>query len=128
MTYSEAIQFLYSLRWFGTKLGLTNTVKLAELAGNPQHQLRFIHVAGTNGKGSTCAMLESIYRLAGLRVGLFTSPHLIHFGERIQVNRKSISDAEVVSLLQRMQPWLREFGEQDHPTFFEVVTVMALLH
>src|SRR5262245_50961261 len=99
MTYAEAIQFLYSLRWFGTKLGLTNTFKLAKLAGNPHHQLRFIHVAGTNGKGSTCAMLESIYRAAGLRVGLFTSPHLVAFGERIQVNRQLISEAEVVRVV-----------------------------
>jgi len=68
MTYPEAIQFLYDLRWFGAKFGLANTFKLAALAGNPQDQLRFIHVAGTNGKGSTCAMLESIYRSAGLRV------------------------------------------------------------
>ena len=76
VTYAEAIRFLYDLRWFGAKLGLENTFKLAALAGNPQEQLRFIHVAGTNGKGSVCAMLESIYRTAGLRVGLFTSPHL----------------------------------------------------
>src|SRR5256885_15060501 len=96
MTYPEAIQFLYDLRLFGTKLGLANTFKLAALAGNPQEQLRFIHVAGTNGKGSTCAMLESIYRAAGLRVGLFTSPHLVAFGERIQVNRRHISQEEIV--------------------------------
>ena len=93
MTYSDAIRFLYSLRWFGAKFGLANTFKLAALAGNPQNRLRFIHVAGTNGKGSTCAMLESIYRAAGLRVGLFTSPHLVAFGERIQVNRRVISAA-----------------------------------
>src|SRR5690242_3150905 len=126
MTYSEAIQFLYSLRWFGTKLGLTNTVKLAELAGNPQHQLRFIHVAGTNGKGSTCAILESIYRAAGLRVGLFTSPHLVTFGERIQVNRLPIPEAEVAHLVEQIQPLLRQFTQEEHPTFFEVVTLMAL--
>ena len=90
MTYAEAIQFLYGLRLFGAKFGLENTFKLAALAGNPQDQLRFIHVAGTNGKGSTCAMLESIYRAAGLRVGLFTSPHLVSFRERIQVNRQLI--------------------------------------
>src|SRR5881396_1178256 len=98
MTYTEAIEFLYELRWFGTKLGLTNTFKLAELAGNPQDRLRFIHVAGTNGKGSTCAMLESIYRAAGLHVGLFTSPHLVAFGERIQIDRQPISQPEVVRL------------------------------
>ena len=85
---------------FGAKLGLENTLKLAELAGNPQNKLRFIHVAGTNGKGSTCAMLESIYRAAGLRVGLFTSPHLVAFGERIQVNRQFISEADIVRLVE----------------------------
>ena len=126
MTYNEAIKFLYSLRWFGTKLGLTNTLKLAELAGNPHHQLRFIHVAGTNGKGSTCAMLESIYRAAGLRVGLFTSPHLVAFGERIQVNRQLISEADVVRLIGELKPMLATFSADEHPTFFEVVTVMAL--
>src|ERR1700746_1759845 len=99
MTYSDAIQFLYSLRWFGAKFGLTNTFKLAELAGNPQRELRFIHVAGTNGKGSTCAMLESIYRAAGLRVGLFTSPHLVSFGERLQINRQLISEADIINLV-----------------------------
>src|SRR6266567_3057974 len=98
MTYPGAIQFLYDLRLFGTKPGLENTFKLAALAGNPQNRLRFIHVAGTNGKGSSCAMLESIYRAAGLRVGLFTSPHLISFAERIQVNRQLISEADVARL------------------------------
>src|SRR5437773_6595300 len=126
MTYAEAIQFLYSLRWFGAKFGLENTFKLAALAGNPQNQLRFIHVAGTNGKGSTCAMLESIYRAAGLRVGLFTSPHLVSFAERIQVNRQLISEANIVRLVTETQPLLKQFPAEAHPTFFEVVTVMAL--
>lgn len=153
MTYSEAIQFLYGLRWFGAKFGLDNTLKLAALAGNPQEQLRFIHVAGTNGKGSTCAMLESIYRSAGLRVGLFTSPHLVAFGERIQVNRQPISEDDVAGLVAELrslleQGWTAAVSEKlvpslapdtmarppgnpdsvaaDHPTFFEVVTVMAL--
>src|SRR5215472_3302446 len=120
MTYSEAIQFLYDLRIFGAKFGLENTFKLAELAGNPQRRLRFIHVAGTNGKGSTCAMLESIYRLAGLRVGLFTSPHLIAFGERIQVDRQPISEGEVVQLVVAFNPLLKQFPPEEHPTFFEV--------
>ena len=128
MTYPQAIQFLYDLRWFGAKLGLENTLKLAELAGSPQQQLQFIHVAGTNGKGSTCAMLESIYRAAGLRVGLFTSPHLVAFGERIQVNRRSISEANVVRLVGQLKPLLARFPTEHHPTFFEVITVMALLY
>ena len=160
MTYSDAIKFLYSLRWFGAKFGLTNTLKLAALAGNPHHHLRFIHVAGTNGKGSTCAMLESIYRAAGLRVGLFTSPHLVAFGERIQVNRQPIPEAEVARLVDESRLFLERgwsdararssnstqqtqpaalpnlqprhssgvigHSSPDHPTFFEVVTLMAL--
>src|ERR1017187_5142013 len=126
VTYSEAIQFLYGLRLFGAKFGLENTFKLAALAANPQEKLRFIHVAGTNGKGSTCAMLESIYRTAGLRVGLFTSPHLVSFRERIQVNRQLISEIEVVRLVAELQPLFKQFPADHHPTFFEVVTVMAL--
>jgi dihydrofolate synthase/folylpolyglutamate synthase len=152
MTYPQAIQFLYGLRWFGAKLGLSNTFKLAALAGNPQNRLRFIHVAGTNGKGSTCAMLESIYRAAGLRVGLFTSPHLVAFGERIQVNRRVISQRDTARLVGEMRSLLQEgwgtaanqasasgsapqpgavglanpHSSAEHPTFFEVVTVMAL--
>ena len=126
MTYPEAIRFLYELNLFGAKFGLDNTFKLAALAGNPQDRLRFIHIAGTNGKGSTCAMLESIYRAAGLRAGLFTSPHLVSFRERIQVNRRLIPENEVVRLVEEIQPLLKEFPEGHHPTFFEVVTVMAL--
>ena len=126
MTYPETIQFLYGLRLFGAKFGLENTFKLAALAGNPQVKLRFIHVAGTNGKGSTCAMLESIYRAAGLRVGLFTSPHLVSFRERIQVNRQLISEPEVVRLAEEIKPRLKEFPADHHPTFFEFITVMAL--
>lgn len=125
-SYSQAVEFLYDLRWFGAKFGLENTLKLAELLGNPQDELRFIHVAGTNGKGSTCSMLEGIYRAAGLRVGLFTSPHLVSFRERIQVNRQLISEADVVRLVGETAPSLKEFPEDHRPTFFEVVTIMAL--
>ena len=126
MNYPEAIQFLYGLRLFGAKFGLENTFRLAALTGNPQEKLRFIHVAGTNGKGSTCAMLESIYRAAGLRIGLFTSPHLVSFRERIQINRQLISENNVVRLVEELQPAFRRFPAGHHPTFFEVVTVMAL--
>jgi dihydrofolate synthase/folylpolyglutamate synthase len=135
--YAEAIQFLYDLRLFGLKLGLENTLRLAALAGNPQERLRFIHVAGTNGKGSTCAMLESIYRAAGLRVGLFTSPHLVSFRERIQVNRQLISEHEVIRLVSNLceqsragvPPAQPPLDRRDAcPTFFEFVTVMALCH
>jgi dihydrofolate synthase/folylpolyglutamate synthase len=126
VNYPEAIQFLYGLRLFGAKFGLENTLKLAELAGNPHRQLRFIHVAGTNGKGSTCAMLESIYRASGLRVGLFTSPHLVSFRERIQINRQCISESDVVRLVEELKPLCANFAEGHQPTFFEAVTIMAL--
>lgn len=137
MTYPESIEFLYNLRWFGLKLGLENTRHLAGQAGNPQERLRFIHIAGTNGKGSVAAMLEGIYRAAGLRVGLYTSPHLVSFRERIQVNRVHIGETEVVRLVED----LRQLSGTDvasipqsairnaqSPTFFEFVTVMALKH
>jgi dihydrofolate synthase/folylpolyglutamate synthase len=126
MTYAEAIKYLYSLQMFGARPGLETPRRLAELAGNPHHRLRFIHVAGTNGKGSTCAMLESIYRAAGLRVGLFTSPHLVSFAERIQVNRQLVPESEVARLVREILPGLKEFPANDHPTFFEVVTIMSL--
>jgi dihydrofolate synthase/folylpolyglutamate synthase len=124
--YHHAVEFLYGLRLFGAKFGLENSLKLAALAGNPHEKLRFIHVAGTNGKGSTCAILESVYRAAGLRVGLFTSPHLVSFRERIQINRQIISEVDVVRFVGEFKPWLSEFPADHHPTFFEVVTVMAL--
>jgi dihydrofolate synthase / folylpolyglutamate synthase len=149
VTYSEAIQYLQSLQVFGARFGLETPRKLAEFAGNPQEKLRFIHVAGTNGKGSVCAMLESIYRASGFKVGLYTSPHLVSFRERIQINRQLISEADVakhtcelmelakrlaatsasagapVSKPARAEP---EFGAPLQPTFFEFVTLMALKH
>lgn len=128
MTYAEAIQFLYGLQLFGTHFGLERTRQLAALAGNPQEKLRFIHVAGTNGKGSTCAMLEGIYRAAGLRVGLFTSPHLVSFRERMQVSRQLISEPDVTRLVAEIQPLIQRFPADAHPTMFEVVAVMALKH
>ena len=124
--YAAALEFLYGLQIFGANFGLENTRQLAALAGNPQAKLRFIHVAGTNGKGSTCAMLESIYRAAGLRVGLFTSPHLVSFRERIQVNRQLIPETELVRLVEEIQPLLKQFPADNHLTLFEVVTVIAL--
>jgi len=122
VTYPEAIQFLYGLKIFGANFGLENTLQLAARVGHPQEKLRFIHVAGTNGKGSTCAMLESIYRAAGLRVGLFTSPHLVSFRERIQVNRQLIPESDVVRLVGE----LRAVNRENEATLFEFATVMAL--
>jgi len=126
VTYQEVIDWLYELRLLGSKLGLENPRQLAALAGDPHQSLRIIHVAGTNGKGSVCAMLESIYRAGGYKTGLFTSPHLVSFRERIQVNRESIAEMEVVRLTECMQALLRKFPAEQPPTFFEVITVMAL--
>jgi dihydrofolate synthase/folylpolyglutamate synthase len=128
MTYPEAIQHLLDLRMFGTKLGLDNPRRLAALAGSPHERLRFIHVAGTNGKGSVCAMLESIYRETGLRTGLFTSPHLVSFRERMQVNRELIPEPTVARLTAQIRDWMGTFPEGQAPTFFEMVVVMALCH
>src|SRR4051812_15662366 len=124
MSYAEAIDFLYQLQKFGAVLGLQRTRELAALAGNPHERLNFIHVAGTNGKGSTCAMLESIYRHSGYKVGFFTSPHLISFTERIQVNRKPIAESDVARLTEILRRHLDQLSGP--PTFFEFVTVMAL--
>jgi dihydrofolate synthase/folylpolyglutamate synthase len=134
VTYAEAIQFLYGLQLFGANFGLERSEKLAALAGNPQGKLRFIHVAGTNGKGSTCAMIESIYRAAGLRVGLFTSPHLVSFRERIQINRQLIPESELVRLVEELRAALQSSAgvspapdrRDACPTLFEFATVMAL--
>ena len=143
MTYAEALDYLKGLAVFGAHFGLETTQRLAAGLGNPQARLRFIHVAGTNGKGSTCAMLESIYRAAGLRVGLFTSPHLVSFRERIQVDRHLISETDVARLVgEVIRVQCSMFSPEgsgvaslgtpslitNHPppTFFEFVTVMAL--
>jgi dihydrofolate synthase/folylpolyglutamate synthase len=128
MTYREAIEFLYELRWLGVKLGLEHTRELAGRRGNPHEALRFIHVAGTNGKGSTCAMLAAIYRAAGLKVGLFSSPHLVSFRERIQVNGHPIPENEVTARVTEFREVLREFPPDRMPTFFDVVTVLATEH
>jgi len=124
--YPEAIRYLYGLTRFGVKPGLENTRRLAALAGDPQWQLRFVHVAGTNGKGTTCAMLEAVCRRAGLRAGLYTSPHLVSFRERIQVNRRLIAEEDVVRLVAELRGLCEEEDPPLAPTFFEFVTVMAL--
>ena len=126
MTYEEAIQFLYTLPMFGANFSLENSLRLAARAGHPERQLRFIHVAGTNGKGSTCAFLDSIYRAAGRRVGLFTSPHLISFTERIQLNGVPIPREAVAREVGEIAAWLQEMPVDQHPTFFEMVMLMAL--
>jgi dihydrofolate synthase/folylpolyglutamate synthase len=125
--YDEAVAWLYESQLHGIKLGLENIRRLVdalgiELAG--ARAPKFIHVAGTNGKGSVCAMIDSCCRAAGLRSGLFTSPHLVTFRERIQLNGEMISEADVAEGLMR----IRELAAGwDHaPTFFEITTALAL--
>lgn len=105
---------------------------LAAELGHPEAALPAIHIAGTNGKGSVAAMLESILRSSGWRVGLYTSPHLVHVGERVQVNRVPLSTAEIVDLLRDIDPAAdrvaQHSGEEDRPSFFEYMTAMAFLH
>jgi len=101
MKYNDAIAYLYALQKHGIKLGLDNTRRLLSLLGNPQDVFRAIHVAGTNGKGSTAAIIASVLRSAGFTVGLFTSPHLVSFTERIRVDGIEIKEQEVVELTGR---------------------------
>jgi dihydrofolate synthase/folylpolyglutamate synthase len=127
VTYPEAIEFLFGLRWHGQKLGLDTMRELLALLGNPQDKLRFIHIAGTNGKGSVAAMCHAVLRTAGIRTGLYTSPHLVSFCERFQIDGQMISQDRVVQLVERLRPLLTQTTTRP-PTFFEVVTAIALVY
>jgi dihydrofolate synthase/folylpolyglutamate synthase len=118
---SEAIKYLYDLELFGIKLGLENISALCRSLGNPHNKFRSVHIAGTNGKGSTAAILESILLAAGYRVGLYTSPHLVRFNERIRVNRQEIPDAHIESFVRGIRPQI----EERKATFFEATTALA---
>ena len=123
MTYDEALDFIHSVNWRGTVPGLSRISALLERMGDPHRALKYIHVAGTNGKGSTAAMLASILRAAGYRVGLYTSPYILRFNERIQVDGVPIPDAELCDLVE----WIRPMAESmaDPPTEFELVTAIG---
>jgi len=122
----DTLSWLYGTQIRGIKLGLAGIQALAEVLGNPQQSLRFVHVAGTNGKGSVCAMLESICRAAGLKTGLYTSPHLVRYNERIQVNRRSIPDEEVIRGIDEIQALISEHDLS--PSFFEITMALAFLY
>jgi dihydrofolate synthase / folylpolyglutamate synthase len=125
-SYTEALRWLYATQATGIKLGLENVRRLLETLGNPHHQLACIHVAGTNGKGSVSAMLDSVARAAGLRTGLYTSPHLVRFNERIQVSGRPIPDEEVLAGLGIIREAIARSGCT--PTFFEITTALGFLH
>jgi len=127
MNYRETLGYLYNLRHHGIKLGLENPRRLLSLSDNPQTSYRCIHVAGTNGKGSTVSMISSVLREAGIRTGTFTSPHLVSFTERIQVDGERISEEDVLRLARHIRGRVEGAGDLT-PTFFEFVTAMALLY
>ncbi len=125
MTYVSAVAYLYRLQKHGIKLGLETMSALLGRLGMPQARYRTLHIAGTNGKGSTAAMAASVLQAAGYRVGLYTSPHLVEFRERIRVNGEMIAELQVAQLTEQLQSLcLPDLS----PTFFEYTTAMALQH
>ena len=126
MTYNEAIEWMDSRHWSGTGKGIVRSQELLERLGNPQDKLKFVHVAGTNGKGSVCACLSKILTAAGYQVGLFVSPHLKRFNDRIYFNGIEIGDEDFA----RLASWIRTQAEtmEDAPTVFEIMTAMGMLY
>src|SRR6187455_647554 len=128
MTYQQTLDFIFAQLPMFSRIGaaafkkdITNTVQLCDYLGNPQHKFRSVHVAGTNGKGSTSHMLAAIFQSAGYKTGLYTSPHLKDFKERIKVNGEMISEDFVVDFIFRLQPLIEEAS----PSFFEITVAMA---
>ena len=126
MTGQEAIAYIHAQHWQQRSPGLGRMRRLLRLLGNPQDKLRFVHVAGTNGKGSTCAMIAAILGAAGYRVGLNTSPYLITFHERIRVDGRMIPDEDLGRLTAQVRPAAESMDER--PTEFELITAIALLY
>lgn len=124
MNYNQAIQYLYNLTNLGWKLGLNKIRSLLNELDNPHEKYETIHVAGTNGKGSTSAMVESILRAADYKTGLFTSPHLVYIGERIKCKGRSISQEELVKYIESLQPLIKKYK----CTFFEAITAIAFFY
>jgi dihydrofolate synthase/folylpolyglutamate synthase len=127
-TYQKSLDYLYSLEKFGMIFGLTQVERILKAIGNPHREIQVIHIGGTNGKGSTAAMMSSILQKEGYRVGLYTSPHLIRFTERIQVNGKEIEEAVVAALVDSMRKEIEAAGVAPPFTFFDFTTAMALLY
>ena len=125
MTYSEAIEWIYSTQNFGIKLGLDAPAELlAQFLAYPTRRTKVIHVAGTNGKGSTCALIDSVARAHGLRTGLFTSPHLVDFRERFRVHGEMITEEETAKYLTELRDLVSDW--EHHPTFFEIALALGM--
>lgn len=128
MTYEQAIDYVNSFLQFGIKPGLERIKFLLEMLGNPQKKLKFIHVAGTNGKGSTCTFISSILKASGLNTGLFISPFVLDFRERFQINGNMISKDEFVDILEYIIPFVKKMPKNGNKlTEFELITVIALV-
>ena len=123
MNYEQTLEYIHSVSWTFCKPGLERIAELCEKLGNPQDKLKFIHVAGTNGKGSFCAMLDSVLRSAGLKVGLYTSPYIKEFNERMKFDGKNIENKTLVDITARVKPIADEMA--DKPTEFELITAIA---
>lgn len=121
MNIKEALEKLYSFHQFNIKLGLDNIIKLLEYIGNPQNKFQSIHIAGSNGKGSTASFAASILTEAGYKTGLYTSPHLIRFNERVRINGAEIPDEFITEFMNDMNDYIDKYG----PTFFEITTAIA---
>lgn len=130
MNYEEALDFIHSTYKFGSKLGLHNISKLLELLGDPHKKLKFVHVAGTNGKGSTTAFISSILKAAGYRVGIYTSPYIQHFTERIKINDIEIVQERLAQITSKIKDAIDIMLSEgyNHPTEFEVVTAIGMLY
>ncbi|MGN0145289.1 MAG: bifunctional folylpolyglutamate synthase/dihydrofolate synthase [Clostridium sp.] len=130
MTYEEAMNYIRSIGMFGSNYGLERTYRLLEILGNPHEKLKLIHVAGTNGKGSTTAMISKMLRGMGFKVGMYTSPYLEEFEERIQINGINIPKDRLVDLLEKVKGAISRVIEDgySHPTEFEIITVMMFLY
>lgn len=125
MDYKQALEYIDAVQWHGSKPGLSRVGELVEKLGDPQKRLKFIHIAGTNGKGSCAAMTAAVMKAAGYKTGLFTSPYLFRFNERMQINGKDIPDEALAGLVERIKPLADAM--EDHPTEFELMTAAALL-
>lgn len=123
MNYEEALEYIHGVSWTFCKPGLERIDELCEKLGHPERELQFVHVAGTNGKGSFCSMLSSVLASQGYKVGLYTSPYIKVFNERMQINGENISNGELVSLTERMRPIADSMT--DKPTEFELITALA---
>lgn len=128
-TQEDAVQWLAGFEKYGWVFGLDRISTLMERLGNPQKELKVVHVAGTNGKGSVCKFISSILQQAGYTVGLYMSPHVERFAERIVVNGTEISDDELVALVDRVRPLVEDMKKENNtPTFFEIVTALAFVY